>query len=241
MHRRMALGALLAGWAAVLAVVVSTVFGAGRSSAADPGGRAEQARGERRGDIDRVGGRHHPRLALRPPARGRAKPVPGRPKERGERGPRDRESGGHPVGRGVLEVRDRRGQLLQLPGPTPERRGTRMGRLRRDEHREQPRLRLRRGWPAADCRRLERQRLGSHGHARADHCRPPARNSHRDGWLRPVPMGERRARPGRRRRARAPRGDPSRARGGPRTPRWRGHGAATHTRGRRDRDGRGPR
>ena len=45
MHRRMALGALLAGWAAVLAVVVSTVFGAGRSSAADPGGDGEQPGG----------------------------------------------------------------------------------------------------------------------------------------------------------------------------------------------------
>ena len=46
MRRRMALGALLAGWAAVLAVVVSTVFGAGRRSAADPGGDGEQPGGK---------------------------------------------------------------------------------------------------------------------------------------------------------------------------------------------------
>ncbi len=36
MHRRMALGALLAGWAALLAAVVPIVFGAGPSQAADP-------------------------------------------------------------------------------------------------------------------------------------------------------------------------------------------------------------
>src|SRR5688572_16343662 len=45
MQRPIALGALLAGWAAVLAVVVSTVFGAGRSSAADPGTGGEQPSG----------------------------------------------------------------------------------------------------------------------------------------------------------------------------------------------------
>ena len=243
MHRRMALGALLAGWAAVLAVVVSTVFGAGRSSAADPGAGEEQPSGNGveisiawAGDIT-PGSRYG-----LPPEDGRACSRDVR-EEPGERGSRDRESGGHARRSAGSRSAEPTAAAASASRRRPRTSRRSLGRLRRREPRQQPRLRLRRGRPAADHRRAAAQGLRPHGHARADHGGAPARSSHRD-WSASRPT----------------RGQPTcatwpastqlvrraataaDARGGARAPRRRGHRPATHMPiGVEYRDRRGPR
>ena len=136
----------------------------------------EEARGgegSRGGRRDRRDRGHRDGIDAEPAARRGPVVLLGRPdRPRGRRGAR--EPRGHAVDGRELEVRGGQHELLRVPHAALVRQVARARGVHGDEPREQPRLRLRRGGPAADDRRA---RSGPVSSTPAGRTRSPSRRS----------------------------------------------------------------